>query len=215
MITELLGRPGALLRACATRVDVWRFSLAAAGHVDLGVLSAEERARAARMRFGGERWSTARATLRHVLGRYLDTPGCELAFVTGAQGKPALAPCGTDLRFSLSHSDDVGLLAVRLGHDVGADVEHVREDVDGESIARSLFTPRERAMMAALTDSCPRDAFFRTWVRREAFAKATGVGVALPGDCEVAGYTVRELHGIPGCAAAVASWGTEWTVAVS
>jgi 4'-phosphopantetheinyl transferase len=192
------------------RVGLRRFDLAAP--IPAGVLDRAERERAERMRVGGRRWAAARARLRLALAEALDADPASLGFSAGPNGKPSLAGRHSALRFSLAHSGDVALLATRWGHDVGVDVEHVRDDVDAAAVARAVFTPRERAAMAALDEACPQAAFFRTWVHREAFAKATGAGVALPAEHEVAGWTVREVRGIPGCAAAVASVGSDWTV---
>jgi 4'-phosphopantetheinyl transferase len=205
------------VRAAADRLDAWVVPLAPPEPTppgSRGVTTDDERARAARMRVGGVRWLAARAALRRVLARYLDLPPARIPIAPGPDGKPRLAAGMPDLRFNLSHADDLALVGVRLGHDVGVDVERVRHDVDGAAIARTLFTPRERAMMAALTAASPHEAFFHAWVRREALAKASGRGIAAPAsEREIAGFAVRELRGIPGCAAAVASAGTGWVIA--
>jgi phosphopantetheinyl transferase len=107
----------------------------------------------------------------------------------------------------------MAVIAVRLGHEVGVDVEVPREGVDGEAIARELFSAPERAAMTALAKTDPAGAFFRTWVRHEALAKATGRGVAgVTTAADAERFTVRELDGLPGYVAAVASEGDGWSV---
>jgi 4'-phosphopantetheinyl transferase len=204
------------LRAARERVDVRSVTLDLAGHEAgeaLRVLSAEERAHAARLRVGAGRWVAARAALRRVLGRCLDLAPERVSFAPGANGKPRLAsPAGVDLRFSLSHSGAMGLIAVRVGHDIGVDLEQLRDDVDGEAIAREIFNAAERGAMSAPAIDARR-AFFRAWVRREALAKATERGIAAPAsEAEAARFTVRDLDAPAGFAAAVASEGSEWIV---
>ena len=137
-----------------------------------------------------------------------------MAIETGANGKPRLAPGGgTDLRFSLSHSGHIALIAVRLGLEVGVDVEALRSGVDGAAIARDVFGEAEPRTSGLLATQARGEAFFRAWVRREALAKATGHGIVSAPAPEVASrYTVRDLDGLPGYAVALASEGGEWVV---
>jgi 4'-phosphopantetheinyl transferase, N-terminal len=59
-----------------------------------GLLSPDERARAARLVFARDRdrFTAARAFLRRLLGEILGVPPARIEFVYGARGKPALAP---------------------------------------------------------------------------------------------------------------------------
>jgi 4'-phosphopantetheinyl transferase len=204
-------------RAARDRVDVWRAALdlsAGEAAAALRTLNEPERAHAARLRTGAPRWVAARAALRGVLARYLDVLPARVAFVTGAEGKPRLAPGpGADLRFNLSHSGGLALVAVRLGREVGVDLEELRDGVDGDAVAREFFDEPERARLAALAATGQPQAFFRAWVRREALAKASGRGISAPAArSEGARFGVRELGGFPGFAAAVASEGHGWSL---
>lgn len=204
-------------RAARDRVDLWRAPLdlpPAEAEAAWETLSGPERAHAARLRTGGSRWAAARAALRGVLARYLGVEPARVAFVTVAGGKPRLAPGpGADLRFNLSHSGGLALVAVRLGREVGVDLEELRDGVDGDAVAREFFGEPERARLAALAAAGQPHAFFHAWVRREAFAKASGRGISAPADrSEGARYGVRELGGLAGYAAAVASEGHGWSV---
>ena len=204
-------------RAARDRVDVWRAELdlpEGAAESALRTLSEPERAHAARQRAGASRWVAARAALRGVLARYLGVPPVRVEFVTGADGKPRLAPGpGADLRFNLSHSGGLALIAVRLGREVGVDLEELRDGVDGDAVAREFLDEPERARLEALSAAGRPHAFFSAWVRREAMAKASGRGIASPADRrEAARFGVRELGGFPGFAAAVASEGHGWSL---
>src|SRR6266849_1484908 len=98
-------------------VHVWKINLKAPGLCDhREVLSNDERVRASRFRFhtDSDRFIAARSSLRTILARYLWTQPAELDFCLNAFGKPHLAG-GQDklgLRFNLSHSHDLALLAV-------------------------------------------------------------------------------------------------------
>jgi len=111
-------------RASAGVVDVWRADLAAAdGLAEL--LCAQERARAERL-LRATLWARSRGMLRALLGRYLDRDPRGLRFELGPQGKPALrgrAGRARQLRFNLSHSGELALVAVTAGREVGVDVE--------------------------------------------------------------------------------------------
>jgi 4'-phosphopantetheinyl transferase len=174
-------------------VDVWRADLGEArsdGLLDM--LCAQERARAARI--VGERnralWARSRTILRVLLGRYVDRDPSELRFELGPHGKPALRDStgqASDLRFNLSHSDELMLVAVTAGREVGVDVERARERCTTE--------------------------FLRTWTMREATVKCLGTGLAsapLAGQEDpTIGLWTAELDLGPRAAAAVAVRGEE------
>jgi 4'-phosphopantetheinyl transferase len=214
--TLLLDAPA--LEAALDRVDLWVIALepeASLGRPDspdsFDSLDPGERAFAARLRMGAGTWSAVRAALRRVLGCYLGLAPANVALESGSNGKPRLAlGAGSDLRFNHSHSGDVALIAVRLGHEVGVDVEAIRPGVDGAAIAREIFDAFERDALAGHDSD---ESFFRAWARHEALAKATGRGIAdgpEPGDRSR--FKVLDVEGIPGCAAALASEGNGWSV---
>jgi 4'-phosphopantetheinyl transferase len=146
-------------------------------------LSPDERERGGRFHFERDRrrFVTARGLLRALLGRYLDVDPADLLFGYGPRGKPFLA--GRDeLRFNLSHSGGLALLAFARGCEVGVDVEQVRPVPESEDIARHCFSAREGEELRSLRADERGAAFFRCWTRKEAFIKATGDGLSLPLD---------------------------------
>jgi len=169
--------------ACAV-VDVYRLALDGATGASLAraaCLSAGEMVRAARFRspVDADRYMAARSGLRHVLGRALGRAPGALAFVEGPYGKPALAApddaCG--ITFNVAHSGGMALIAVARGADVGVDVERIRPGVEAVRLAERLFTPAERARLAALPPEAGYTAFFALWAAKEAVVKGLGRGL--------------------------------------
>ena len=167
-------------------VDVWRIALDQADEKSQNfrrTLEAHERERAGRFHFEKHQrhFVVARGFLRSVIARYLGTQPESLRFVYGAYGKPALEG-EQALRFNLSHSNDVALLAVTLAAEVGVDVEHIRADFASEDIARRFFSRAEVEIFNALAKEEQVAAFFRCWTRKEAYIKAIGKGLSQPLD---------------------------------
>ncbi len=149
------------------------------------VLSEEERARARRfVRFrDGRRFAVCRGSLRLILGELSDSDPSALAFRFGAGGKPELAgPLSSGsiprLRFNVTHSDDLALIAVSLDRELGVDLERLRTIGEAERIVGSYFTAAEQAQFAAFDERDRMVGFLRGWTRKEAILKAKGVGLA-------------------------------------
>ena len=153
----------------------------AAVRASLVLLSDDERHRASRFVFerDARRFIVARARLRQLLAARLGVRPESIELVYGARGKPALAPLGADadLRFSVSHRDEVAVYAFSSGRDVGIDVEAVRMIRDADVIAARLFSRRESETYRALDSRDQPLGFFNCWTRKEAFVKALGDGV--------------------------------------
>jgi phosphopantetheinyl transferase len=171
-------------------VDVWRIDLDAVRENMDGVLDAHERARAARIVGARKRalWVRSRGVLRMLLGRYLECDPRGLCFQMGPHGKPALADRadGTQrLRFNLSHSGSLMLVAVSGEREVGVDVE--------------LTRPRQERYTVE---------FLREWTRREATAKCRGTGLA----AAAAGDSALSSAGASGGEASADLWIAEMDV---
>ena len=163
-------------------VHVWRIGLDQADDSlerFRRTLEPHELERAGRFHFEKHRrhFIVARGFLRTVVGRYLKTQPETLRFEYGAYGKPTLAS-EHGLRFNLSHSNEVALLAVTLDAELGVDVEHIRADFATEDIARRFFSRAEVEMFNALPKEEQVAAFFRCWTRKEAYIKAIGKGLS-------------------------------------
>lgn len=159
---------------------------AEAADASAALLSCEERQRASR--FAGDRerrrFTVARARLRELLGARLAVAPDAIELEYAAGGKPRLHPkfgrLGDDLRFNVSHHEDVAAFAFANGREVGIDVEGVRSLADADAIAALVFSPREHQTYLALDPEQKPRAFFNCWTRKEAFVKALGEGLRHP-----------------------------------
>ena len=161
-------------------VDIWRIDQTRLGSVDTAVLSDDERSRAAKLARPMDRdmFRARHAALRTILAGYVDCSPRDLQFSTGASGKPALRHA-TVIRFNLSDSGCVAVLAVTDTDELGVDIEEIRP-VDGlERLAGRYFAESEATALSSLKDEVGMAAFFRCWTRKEAILKADGRGMAL------------------------------------
>jgi 4'-phosphopantetheinyl transferase len=216
-------------------VHLWRASLdPPAHHVERlqDVLSAPERQRAGQ--FSAQRDRTrcivARGLLRVILGRYLEVPPGELRLHSGGTGKPVLPVSqASGIEFSVSHSSGLVVYAVTCGRRIGVDIERVRAVSGWAGVPGRVLSPREHAVFRSLAPDQQRAAFFRAWTRKEACAKAWGLGLQCPlgridvslapfepvrplsisGDPGASGrWSLQDLTPAPGYAAALAAEGS-------
>lgn len=205
-------------RLCHAEVHVHRCSLRS----DEGattrlapILSAAELERAGRFRLphDARRWVVGRATLRHILARYVGDEPARLRLSEGPHGKPFLEerrPVGQPVHFNVSHCEDVLLVAVSRGGPVGVDLERVRAFPELLAVARDHLPSDEHAVLEGLPERERVELFFRFWTRAEALQKATGCGIggaAAADSARHASYSVIELRPAPGHIAALAHLG--------
>jgi phosphopantetheinyl transferase len=126
------------------------------------------------------RWVAARWALRSVLGGYLGQEPAAIELDLAERGKPRLADADAALRFNLSHSGELALIAIAAGREVGVDVQRIG--------------PRP-------------GAFYAEWTRREAIAKCHGAGLGAP--LPEAPVAVASCDAGVGFAAAIAVAGGE------
>jgi 4'-phosphopantetheinyl transferase len=163
-------------------IHLWAWALEPAqanlsAHVE--ILDHEERERMQRFHFAPDRsrYAVAHANLRRILGTYLNQPGERLRFYADRFGKPELSDNDplSPLRFSLSHSRSIAVLAVANGRPVGVDVEDVRPIEP--AVADTHFSASERSQLSGLQGDDWLSGFYRCWTRKEAILKAEGVGL--------------------------------------
>jgi len=205
-------RAGTLATTMLVATDelhVWRARLDAAGWPGAEGLPAGERERAEGLRDGHvrRRWLAARWALRGVLGRYLEREPAAIELTLGERGKPALAGPAAALRFNLSHSGELALIAVAREREVGADVEKIKPRRNLLGLARRALSAADAAGIEALPAAAQLAAFHAAWTRREAVAKCSGAGLGGPPSEEK--IAVVAVDPGPGYAAAVAVAGGE------
>ena len=167
----------------SSEVHLWRLSLPQP-HTRLAALEAllspDEIARADRFAFPQMRanFISVRGMLRQLLGIYTHTSPATLSLAYAEHGKPHLP--NSEVRFNISHTHELALLAFARGLEVGVDVEHIRPVPDTEAIVRQFFSPYEVEAFIKVSASLQMHAFFNCWTRKEAFIKALGKGLSIP-----------------------------------
>jgi len=181
--------------------------------VSAAMLSESERQRASRFTFERDRkrFIAARATLRRLLAARLGVQPEEVELVYGQHGKPALGGrfANSELRFNVSHCDDLAVYAFARGREVGVDVEAVRWFADADDVAARFFSKSENKAYAALDSLDKPSGFFNCWTRKEAFIKAIGDGLNHPlqsfDATRISGWDIENFVPAPGFIAAVAT----------
>lgn len=176
-------------RSSASTVDIWLFSLTAARPVLAAlysVLDTDERARAGRFIYDRDRnrHIVAHGAMRCILGETLGVAPAALCFVNNAWGKPELAGPGFSGAaapfFNLSHTADLGALAIGWRCPIGVDIELMRP-IEPD-VAKISFSAAEQQVLASLPAQDWLQGFYRCWTRKEAVIKALGLGLAQPLD---------------------------------
>ena len=146
-----------------------------------GLLSREEQQRALRFRPERSRndFVLTRGTLRILLAQYLDISSQEIRFRYQEHGKPILEG-ESDLRFNVSHTDGLALMAFVRQRALGVDVEKLGREIEAEQLAERFFSEPERQALRHLKGRELQVAFFRCWTRKEAYIKAKGNGLSMP-----------------------------------
>ncbi|MDC8829469.1 4'-phosphopantetheinyl transferase superfamily protein [Alteromonas sp. chi3] len=128
-----------------------------------------------------------RSALRLILSALITgTTPESLRFTTSSHGKPALQNNTSQLQFNLSHSHDAVVIAVTRGAAIGVDVEFMKARPTMADIAQHYFHRQEwHSVKQAIESGDKRHAlqqFYKVWALKEAFIKAEGRGMAIPGD---------------------------------
>ncbi|MDP2074199.1 4'-phosphopantetheinyl transferase superfamily protein [Hydrogenophaga sp.] len=149
------------------------------------VLCDAERTRAASFRFERDRnsWIAAHTLLRRALSeRMPEVAPSAWRFESAPGGRPELAGPfkATGLRFSLAHAPEAVACVVTQEVSCGIDVERLARAIDVEALGRRTASAAERAGLQALPAADRGAQFMRLWTLKEAYAKATGRGLATP-----------------------------------
>jgi 4'-phosphopantetheinyl transferase len=188
------------LKAIGNEIHVWHAALDRDEEllrVLEATLSPDEQTRADRFHFVNDRnrFVAARGQLRKLLGAYLGRDAAALEFSYGKHGKPALAgnDAASGFSFNLSHSAGLAVYAIAKERDLGIDVEHIRASAAGVDIAARYFSAREVEDLKTFPPEARVDGFFQCWTRKEAYLKATGMGLHIP----LESFSVSVLPGQP------------------
>lgn len=158
-------------------VHVWTFDAAMATRAWDHLLSDDETEAAQHLTGASQvRFKNRRGALRLLLGRYLQKDPASLQFSRNQSGKPSLVT--GDISFSISRSGDTCAIAMARHCEIGIDIERLREIDDRDSIAIKFFAPEEIHTLTKAAASEVDRLFLNVWTRKEAIAKASGLGVS-------------------------------------
>jgi 4'-phosphopantetheinyl transferase len=147
---------------------------------DWQILDDEEKRRATKFSNSllRERFVTAHGRLRTILAHYLQVSPASLHFLSTAKGKPFLVDY-PHLAFNLSHSDDDMAVAVAKDCQLGVDIEQCKQRSSLMDLVDRCFAESEATYWLKLPEHQQTQAFYQFWTRKEAFVKATGVGITV------------------------------------
>lgn len=142
------------------------------------LLSQEEKDRALRFKFLflQQRYIFFRGVLRQTLAGFLDVAPQSLTIAVTEYGKPYLVDYPA-LQFNISHTEDEAIIAVTANVEIGVDIETVKS-LEFDELTQRFFSAGEYDYFRALTEEEKLHAFFQLWTGKEAFIKATGLGLS-------------------------------------
>jgi 4'-phosphopantetheinyl transferase len=146
-----------------------------------GTLSPDELERAGKLKIQRDRehFILCHSQLRLILSKYCDCLPGELSFRYNSCKKPLISNTESgELKFNMSHSDDLMLVGLCKRNEIGIDIEKVREVDELENIANENFSAQEIKYLMDSSDKI--NTFFKIWTRKEAFIKAIGKGIHFP-----------------------------------
>ena len=160
-------------------------------------LNEEERRRAEGLRLERDRrrFVATRGQLRRVLASKLGISPSEVELEYGRLGKPHLSHRmpARDLRFIVSRSGDVAVIALSTRQEVGVDIETVRPVPEADEIAALCLSASEYGSYTALGPKDRLEGFLRRWTRLEAISKALGCGLGQPISWDEKDWAVRRF----------------------
>lgn len=151
------------------------------------LLSCEEQKQQKRFCFERDRhqYLITRVLVRTVLSRYIPDVGPkEWQFSKNSYGKPSIVNTSLPfpVKFNISHSGKLVVLAVTRGVEIGVDVEYILRDRKNIEIVDRFFSVQEIDNLKILEKEKQYDMFFKLWTLKEAYIKARGMGLSIPLD---------------------------------
>jgi len=160
-------------------VSIWPLAVSPGRLAALhAVLSRDEQDRVGKMKHEqtAREFVVSRGMAREVLASACGCASTDIVLANAPRGKPHLVDPPSPLTFNLSHSGGYCALAIGAVPAIGVDIEVLRDTV-GE-FAKNVFSEREALAYAAYPPAERMGVFFRAWVAKEAYLKATGHGLA-------------------------------------
>lgn len=145
----------------------------------MDLLDPWERARAAGFHFDKDRsrFVICHGWLRRILGEREKARPESLELLLGGHGKPFAAG---HWQFNLSYGGHWVVIATAEQMPIGVDLEPFRLLPDALSMARNYFTSDENSLIERTCEPTRSRHFLTLWTRKEAYLKATGLGLTAP-----------------------------------
>lgn len=123
-----------------------------------------------------DRFVASRLFLRWTAAAVLDTTPdlVDLSYQPG--GRPYVRGCD-QIDVSLSHTEEMMVVAVTRRGRIGVDVERADRRLAGTGSESQACTPYERELLDAGGDRARNDTMVRLWTLKEAYSKALGQGL--------------------------------------
>lgn len=122
----------------------------------------------------------ARGILRNILAFYTKIQPEDIKFCFNKFGKPYLnsAQNVQNLKFNISHSHNNAVYIFTKNIDIGVDIEFSQNIPDLEQVAKLFLSNYEYQYLQNLSNSERHNYFYKIWTLKEAFVKATGLGLS-------------------------------------
>lgn len=169
------------------------------------LLSQDELQKASSFRFDEHKqnYTISRGVLRCLLGMYLNKNPQEIQILYGLWRKPCVAN-EFSFFFNLSHSGDYVSYVFSSKQEVGIDIEFIDTGFNADAMVKNILSsPDEYAYWNSVKGKDTVYEFYKFWVCKEAFLKASGTGwleknTALPADM-LESLKAKKNDGISNC----------------
>lgn len=168
----------------ANEVHIWLIEIAEAEDKKLNTsllktLNSAETERMLRFKKQDDqrRFLYAHSALRLLCSKYLGQPSQSIIFTETINKKPCIEICFGNLFFNLSHSGLKVLIAFSNEAEVGVDIEQIRPDFKIDDFMERNYSDSEKKTIASISRHEQLKLFFKYWSRKEAWLKATGIGI--------------------------------------
>jgi len=169
-------------------VHIWNFELE--GITDSSknklkeILSKDELARAAKFKFDIDRdkYICGIGLLRLLINMYTNILPKLISFEYNKFGKPEVSKeqNNTNLRFNMSHSQDMLCIGFIKDEPIGVDIEVIKPIKDFQDVANNFFSDSEIQQLKTFTEEKSLEGFYTCWTGKESFIKFSGEGLSYP-----------------------------------
>jgi 4'-phosphopantetheinyl transferase len=153
-----------------------------------------------------QRYVTAHGKLRDILAKTLAVSATSIQIQKTAYGKPYLTDY-PELAFNLSHTDNYMAVALAKNCQLGVDIEQCKHRSTLAALVQKCFSVEEADYWQKLSAAEQTREFYQFWTRKEAFVKATGLGISLGlRDCVVNPNNPQKFLAVPASCGLISDW---------